>query len=193
MGQNFINLLTVVFPLVSFLWAGALILLCGTLICLTPPWFARTVIGLTRARPRRPTQAAVASTAVTTLLLLVALPVAHGAMPQPRGMAPPPPGHALPDVYGALTCACPGFGEVALTLADAHKIVDKAEETGTPLRVGYSQRFKRRYLSAKDQIDQGRLGEITALTGRACNTYAQVMEVLKRSDTATPVVDALTY
>lgn len=82
---------------------------------------------------------------------------------------------------------------IALTLADAQKIVAKAERTGTLLRVGYSQRFKRRYLSAKDQIADGRLGAITALTARACNTHAQVFEVLKRSDTATPVVDALTY
>jgi cytochrome c-type biogenesis protein CcmF len=119
MGQNFINLLTVVFPLVSFLWMGAVILLFGTLICLTPPWFARTMIGLVRPRARRLPAGAVASTAVTTLLLLVALPVAHGALPQPRGMAPPPPGQELPDIYATLTCACPGFGEVALTLADA--------------------------------------------------------------------------
>jgi len=82
---------------------------------------------------------------------------------------------------------------IALTLADAHRIVAKAEETGTSIRIGYSQRFKRRYLSAKDQIVAGRLGEITAMNGRACNTHAQVMEVLKRSKNATPVVDALTY
>jgi len=31
------------------------------------------------------------------------------------------------------------------------------------------------------------------LTGRACNTRAQGIEILKRSSTATPVVDVLTY
>ena len=55
---------------------------------------------------------------------------------------------------------------IALTLADADRIIAKSEQTGTPLHVGYAQRFKRRYLSAKDQILEGRLGEITALTGR---------------------------
>lgn len=82
---------------------------------------------------------------------------------------------------------------IALTLEDADRIIAKAESTGTPLRVGYAQRFKRRYLSAKDQIAEGRLGEITALAGRACNTRAQGIEILKRSPTATPVVDVLTY
>jgi len=82
---------------------------------------------------------------------------------------------------------------IALTLEDADRIIAMAEARGTPLHVGYAQRFKRRYLSAKDQILEGRLGEITALTGRACNTRAQGIEILKRSATATPVVDVLTY
>ena len=82
---------------------------------------------------------------------------------------------------------------IALTLADADRIIARAEDTGTPLRVGYAQRFKRRYLSAKDQIVEGRLGEVLAVTARACNTRAQGIEILKRSANATPVVDVLTY
>jgi len=82
---------------------------------------------------------------------------------------------------------------IALTLEDADRIIERSEKTGTPLHVGYAQRFKRRYLSAKDQILAGRLGEITALAGRACNTRAQGIEILKRTATATPVVDVLTY
>src|SRR5688572_7335080 len=62
---------------------------------------------------------------------------------------------------------------IALTLADADRIIAKAEQTGTPIRVGYAQRFKRRYLSAKDQILEGRLGDISAIAARACNTRAQ--------------------
>ncbi len=101
----------------------------------------------------------------------------------------------LKPVMRALELGKPVLVEkpIALTLADADRIIAKAEETGTPLRVGYAQRFKRRYLSAKDQILAGRLGEITALSGRACNTRAQGIEILKRSATATPVVDVLTY
>lgn len=101
----------------------------------------------------------------------------------------------LAPVMRALELGKPVLVEkpIALTLADADRIIAKAEETGISLKVGYAQRFKRRYLSAKDQILEGRLGEITALTGRACNTRAQGIEILKRSATATPVVDVLTY
>ncbi|MGZ8212661.1 MAG: Gfo/Idh/MocA family protein [Burkholderiales bacterium] len=101
----------------------------------------------------------------------------------------------LAPVMRALELGKPVLVEkpIALTLEDADRIIAKAEQTGTSLRVGYAQRFKRRYLSAKDQILEGRLGEITALTGRACNTRAQGIEILKRSATATPVVDVLTY
>ena len=101
----------------------------------------------------------------------------------------------LAPVMRALELGKPVLVEkpIALTLADADRIIAKVEETGISLKVGYAQRFKRRYLSAKDQILEGRLGEITALTGRACNTRAQGIEILKRSATATPVVDVLTY
>ncbi|NND48866.1 MAG: Gfo/Idh/MocA family oxidoreductase, partial [Rhizobiales bacterium] len=65
---------------------------------------------------------------------------------------------------------------IALTLEDADRIIAKSEDTGTPLHVGYAQRFKRRYLSAKDQIEEGRLGDVLAFNARACNTRAQGVE-----------------
>lgn len=101
----------------------------------------------------------------------------------------------LEPVMRALELGKPVLVEkpIALTLEDADRIIARAEATGTSLRIGYAQRFKRRYLSAKEQIVEGRVGEITALTGRACNTRAQGIEILKRSATATPVVDVLTY
>lgn len=97
----------------------------------------------------------------------------------------------LEPVMQALELGKPVLVEkpIALTLADADKIIAKSEATGTPIYVGYAQRFKRCYLSAKDQILEGRVGQITALTGRACNTRAQGIEILKRSATATPVAD----
>ena len=101
----------------------------------------------------------------------------------------------LAPVMRALELGKPVLVEkpIALTLEDADRIIARAAETGTSLHVGYAQRFKRRYLSAKDQILEGRLGEISAFTGRAVNTRAQGIEILKRSATATPVVDVLTY
>ncbi len=101
----------------------------------------------------------------------------------------------LEPVMRALELGKPVLVEkpIALTLEDADTIIAQSEATGTPLRIGYAQRFKRRYLSAKEQILAGRVGQISALTGRACNTRAQGIEILKRSATATPVVDVLTY
>ncbi len=82
---------------------------------------------------------------------------------------------------------------ITLTLEDADRVIAAAERTGAELRVGYAQRFKRRYMLAKEQIEEGRLGRIIAATGRTCNTRAQGMQILQRSAHATPVLDVLTY
>ncbi|HTE14968.1 MAG TPA: Gfo/Idh/MocA family oxidoreductase, partial [Burkholderiales bacterium] len=67
----------------------------------------------------------------------------------------------LKPVMQALELGKPVLVEkpIALTLADADQIIAKSEATGTPVYVGYAQRFKRRYLSAKDQILEGRVGQ----------------------------------
>ncbi len=128
-GQDFINLLTVVFPLVSFLWAGSLLMVFGTLVCLVPRWLAQTVIQLTSGRGRRtgsglPAQA-VASAATTllllTLLLLLAVapPSSATLPPQPTGIAAPPKGGEVDDVLATLTCPCGvTLDASALTTAD---------------------------------------------------------------------------
>jgi predicted dehydrogenase len=82
---------------------------------------------------------------------------------------------------------------VALTLADADRIVAEAEKRKASLRVGYSRRYKDRYLIAKEQVTQGRLGRITGASARVFNSRSQALAMLKRNPGATPVVDALTY
>jgi len=82
---------------------------------------------------------------------------------------------------------------IALRLEDADRIIEAAERSGVELRVGYAQRFKRRYMLAKEQIVQGRLGRIIGGTTRTCNTRAQGFQILQRSAHATPVLDVLTY
>ncbi len=61
------------------------------------------------------------------------------------------------------------------------------------MRVGYSRRYKERYLIAKEQIVQGRVGTIVGGAARVFNSRSQGMAVLARNPHATPVVDALTY
>ena len=82
---------------------------------------------------------------------------------------------------------------IALTLADADRIIRASEKSGVDVRVGYSRRYKERYLMAKEQIEQGRLGRIVGGAARVFNLRSQATAILKRNPHATPVVDALTY
>ncbi len=102
--------------------------------------------------------------------------------------------HTLP-VLQALELGKPVLVEkpIALSLKDADKIVAAAQKAGVELRIGYSQRFKRGYLLAKEQILQGRLGQIIGGSARVYNSRAQAFQILKRSPHATPVLDVLTY
>jgi predicted dehydrogenase len=80
---------------------------------------------------------------------------------------------------------------LALTLSEADGILAAAEKRGANLRVGYSRRYKDRYLIAKEQVMQGRLGRIVGASARVYNSRSQAFAMLERG--ATPVVDALTY
>lgn len=82
---------------------------------------------------------------------------------------------------------------LALTLEDADAIIAAARRTGGELRVGYSRRHERRWMLAKEQLLQGRLGEVLGIQQRVYNARAQLLEIFKRSPEATPVLDVLTY
>ncbi len=82
---------------------------------------------------------------------------------------------------------------IALSLADADRIIAASEAAGIEVCVAYSRRYKERYLIAKDQIAQGRVGRVLACLARVYNSRSQAFAMLKRNPGATPVVDALTY
>jgi predicted dehydrogenase len=82
---------------------------------------------------------------------------------------------------------------LALSLDDADRVVAAAERKGVDVRIGYSRRHDRRWMVAKEQIREGRLGQILGVTARVYNSRAQMLEILKRSPGATPVTDVLTY
>ena len=104
-------------------------------------------------------------------------------------------GEHMEAVLHAVACGKPVLVEkpIALTLADADAMVDAIEKAGANVRVGYSRRYKERYLIAKEQIVQGRLGKVVGAAARVYNSRSQGLAVLKRDRHATPVVDALTY
>jgi predicted dehydrogenase len=82
---------------------------------------------------------------------------------------------------------------IALNLPDADRIIRAAEKAGVSVHVGYSRRYKERYLIAREQIVQGRVGRIVGAAARVFNLRSQATAILERNPDATPVVDALTY
>ena len=82
---------------------------------------------------------------------------------------------------------------LALTLADADRVLRAIGDSKADVRVGYSRRYKERYLIAKEQIVQGRVGRPTGGAARVFNSRSQALAMMSRNPHATPVVDALTY
>jgi predicted dehydrogenase len=82
---------------------------------------------------------------------------------------------------------------LALSLDDADQVLRAIEKRAANVRVAYSRRYKERYLIAKEQILQGRIGTVTGAAARLYNSRSQAFAILKRDPHATPVVDALTY
>ena len=106
----------------------------------------------------------------------------------------PEPEHTLP-VLQALEMGKPVLVEkpIAMHLNDADQMIAASAKNDAELRVGYTRRFQRRYVLAKEQIAQGRLGQIVGGFARVYNSRAQAFQILKRCPEATPVLDVLTY
>ena len=56
---------------------------------------------------------------------------------------------------------------LATNAVESARIVEAAEKVGVDLLVGYTQRFRRRWLTAREQVASGMLGDITSATTRA--------------------------
>jgi predicted dehydrogenase len=82
---------------------------------------------------------------------------------------------------------------IAIDLTTADRIIAAAAKSASSLHVGYSRRFKKRYLLAKEQIVQGRVGRITGTAARVYNSRSQAMQTLKRMPADSNPVSGLTY
>jgi predicted dehydrogenase len=80
-----------------------------------------------------------------------------------------------------------------LDLKEADDILAKAEASGTEVFVGYTQRFRRRYLLAKQAAQSGQLGNIVMAMGKIYVTRAVGEAVARRSPNTTPSINTLTY
>ena len=98
-------------------------------------------------------------------------------------------------VLQAINLGKPIFLEkpLALTLEDGDLIASSAKKAGVEIVIGYSRRHDRRWMMTKQHIKEGRLGEIISIQSRVINTRAQMLEIIKRSPDASPVLDVLTY
>ena len=104
-------------------------------------------------------------------------------------------GEHLAPILKAIALGKPVLVEkpIALTLADADRVIGAISAAGADVKVGYSRRYKDRYLIAKEQIAQGRIGRPTGGAARVFNSRSQALAMMKRDAHATPIVDALTY
>jgi predicted dehydrogenase len=84
---------------------------------------------------------------------------------------------------------------IALTLKDADHLINTARlhaDRGASLHVGFSRRFKKRYMIAREQLRRGRLGQLTGAVVRLFNTRSQAMQTLSRLPENSPT-SGLTY
>ena len=82
---------------------------------------------------------------------------------------------------------------IALTMEDADRILDVQSRRSTDLFIGYTQRFRRRFLLIKQQIEDGRLGEVQSARLTLYNARSVARQIYARSKHASPFTDALTY
>ncbi len=80
-----------------------------------------------------------------------------------------------------------------LDLEEADDILAKAKASGAEIFVGYTQRFRRRYLLAKQTALAGQLGDIVMAMGKIYVTRAVGEAVARRSPNTTPSINTLTY
>jgi Oxidoreductase family, NAD-binding Rossmann fold len=71
-------------------------------------------------------------------------------------------GEHLAPIHAAIELGKPVLVEkpIALTLDEADQVLRAIDRHGANVRVGYSRRYKERYLIAKEQIVKGRIGTL---------------------------------
>jgi myo-inositol 2-dehydrogenase / D-chiro-inositol 1-dehydrogenase len=85
---------------------------------------------------------------------------------------------------------------LATDLADSARVLAAIEKAGLDAVVGYTQRFRRRWLAAKEKCRTGALGEVTLVTSRAFMNRLVAIDNYKRTDkpeTISPMVISGTH
>src|ERR1700749_2471904 len=85
---------------------------------------------------------------------------------------------------------------LATTLKDSARVLAAIESSGLDAVVGYTQRFRRRWLAAKEKCRTGALGDVTLVTSRAFMNRLVAIDNYKRTDdpsTISPMVISGTH
>jgi myo-inositol 2-dehydrogenase/D-chiro-inositol 1-dehydrogenase len=85
---------------------------------------------------------------------------------------------------------------LATRLCESFTIMEAIERSGVDVVVGYTQRFRRRWLAAKEKICSGALGDVTLVTSRTFMNRLVAIDNYKRSDdpgTISPMVISGTH
>ena len=71
---------------------------------------------------------------------------------------------------------------LATDLAESASVLASIERSGVDAVIGYTQRFRRRWLVAKEKVRTGALGEVTMVTSRAFMNRLVAIDNYKRTD-----------
>jgi len=71
---------------------------------------------------------------------------------------------------------------LATDLAESERVRKAIEASGVDAVVGYTQRFRRRFLAAKEKLRSGALGEVTMVTSRAFMNRLVAIDNYRRTD-----------
>ena len=70
---------------------------------------------------------------------------------------------------------------LATELADSQRVLNEIRKSGVDAVVGYTQRFRRRWLAAKEKVRTGALGDVTLVTSRAFMNRLVALDNYKRT------------
>src|SRR5881296_2744805 len=71
---------------------------------------------------------------------------------------------------------------LATELSDSLRVLKTITDSGVDAVVGYTQRFRRRWLVAKEKVRTGQLGDVTLVTSRAFMNRLVALDNYKRTD-----------
>ena len=70
---------------------------------------------------------------------------------------------------------------LATELSESEKVLNAIQKSGVDAVVGYTQRFRRRWLTAKEKVRTGQLGDVTMVTSRAFMNRLVALDNYKRT------------